>query len=65
MLDRGLFRCAPENVFKVIISLKVEHLLRGITKQKIEAAFKQSNESEQDMIQQLPQILGPMTSNLI
>ena len=32
MLDRGLFRCAPENVFKVIVTLKVEHLLRGTTK---------------------------------
>ena len=65
MLDRGLFRCAPENVFKVVVTLKVEHLLRGTTKQKIQEAFDGGKESERQMIEELPQILGPMTANLI
>ena len=35
MLDRGLFRCAPENVFKVITTLKIGYLLKGLTRAKI------------------------------
>lgn len=65
MLDRGLFRCAPENVFKVITTLKVDYLLKGLTKDTIQESFEKGTEEEAKVMDQLPPILGPMTANLI
>lgn len=65
MLERGLFRCAPENVFKVITTLKVGYLLKGLTRAKIAEAFEKGGEEEQAVMSQLPPILGPLATNLI
>ena len=65
MLDRGLFRCAPENVFKVITTLKVDYLLKGLTKDTLQESFDKGPEEEAKVMDQLPPILGSMTANLI
>ena len=65
MLEKGLFRCSPEMVFKVIMSLRLDYLLKGLEKKNIETALNAGDEEEAKMMRELPQILKPMTNNLI
>ena len=65
MLERGLFRCAPENVFKVILTLKVNYLLRGKSKAELKESFEKSPEEEKRTITELPAILSKLSTNLI
>ena len=66
MLEKGLFRCSPEMVFKVIVSLRVPQLLRGADRNEIAKRFEDCDpEEEKKIYEELPAILRPMTSNLI
>ena len=65
MLEKGLFRCSPENVFKVITTLKISFLMRDLTKEKIQEGLESGEEGEKQILKQLPSIISSLTANLI
>ena len=54
MLEKGLFRCSPEMVFKVIMSLRLDYLLKGLERKNIETALNAGDEEEAKMMRELP-----------
>jgi len=65
MLDKGLFRCSADMVYKVILKLNVEYLLQGYDRQELSDLVDSKAEAANPVQANLCKTLQLLSSHLI